>query len=58
MEGNLHAWNMLCTIQIQFQRKKFLFTENGNIMPELFQILKYARSYAKEQFFMKIMLKA
>ena len=27
-------------------------------MPELWQILKYARFYAKEQFFMKIMLKA
>ena len=35
-----------------------LFTENDKIMPEFFQILKYARFYAKEQFSMKIMLKA
>ena len=36
---------------------QIFFSENGKIMPELFQILKYARFYAKEQFFMKIMLK-
>ena len=38
-------------------RNKFFFTENGKIMLELFQILKYARFYANKQFFMKIMLK-
>ena len=38
--------------------QEFSLTENGKIMPELFQILKYATFYAEEQFFMKIMLKA
>ena len=48
---------MFSTIKIQFQSNNFFFTENGKIMPELFQILKYSSFYAKEQFFMKIMLK-
>ena len=38
--------------------QEFSLTENGKIMPELFQILKYATFYAEEHFFMKIMLKA
>ena len=48
---------MFSTFKIQFQHEK-CFTENGKIMPELFQILKYATFYAKEPFLMKIMLKA
>ena len=42
--------------KFNFNARNF-FTENGIIMPELFQILKYARFYVKEQLFMKIMLK-
>ena len=58
MEGNFYTRNMFSTFKIQFQSKNFFFNENDTILPELFQILKYARFYAKEQFFMKIMLKA
>ena len=44
--------------KFNFSAKSFFFIENDKIMVELCQILKYARLYDKEQFFMKIMLKA
>ena len=44
--------------KFNFRARIFFFNENDKILPELFQLLKYARFYAKEQFFMKIMLKA
>ena len=61
MEGNVHVWNMFSTSKTQSQRKNF-FTENCKIMPELFQILNYAKFYVKKlklklQFSMKVMLK-
>ena len=37
--------------------QELFFTENCKIMPELFQILNYAKIYVKEQFFMNILLK-
>ena len=40
-----------------FRARIFFFTENCKIMPELFQILNYAKIYVKEQFFMNILLK-
>ena len=61
MEGNVHAWNMFSTSKTQSQRKN-VFTINCKIMPELFQILNYAKFYVKKlklklQFSMKVMLK-
>ena len=54
IKENVYVWNMFSTIKIQFQCKKCFFTKNGNVMPELFHVLKYARFYAKEQFFLRI----
>ena len=46
MEENVNAGNIFSTFEIQSSARIF-FTENGKTMPELIQILKYAKIIQK-----------